>query len=51
MALYRREIDIADDGTHADIHAWMLDKMQRFRATFGRWVKQLDIDGEDDQTA
>lgn len=50
IALYRHDVDVADDKIYADIHAWMLDKMQRFRTAFGRRVKQLDIDGEDDQS-
>jgi len=49
IALYRRDVDVTDDSAYADIHAWMLDKMQRFRTAFSPRIKLLDLDGEDDR--
>ncbi|NTE33439.1 DUF4268 domain-containing protein [Agrobacterium tumefaciens] len=49
IVLYRYDVDVSDKNTYADIHSWMLDKMQRFRKAFAHRVKQLDLDGEDEQ--
>ncbi|MER8760683.1 MULTISPECIES: DUF4268 domain-containing protein [unclassified Mesorhizobium] len=57
IALYRNDVDPSETGSYSDLHAWMLDKMQRFRLVFAPRVKLLDLgadgsgNGEPDEAA
>lgn len=48
IALYQYGIDVTDEAKFGEIHAWMLDKMRRFRAAFGLRIRQLDLQGDED---
>lgn len=43
IALYRADIDPADQSKFPEIHTWMLSQMQRFRTAFASRVKALDL--------
>ncbi|CAN7183672.1 DUF4268 domain-containing protein [Rhizobium sp. LjRoot254] len=43
IALYRIDTDPADEGGFDVVHAWMLDKMQKFRAAFALRIKNLNL--------
>ncbi|ESX96701.1 DUF4268 domain-containing protein [Mesorhizobium sp. LNJC403B00] len=46
IALYKDGVDPANSGSYDALHAWMLDKMQRFRLAFTPRVKLLDLGGD-----
>jgi hypothetical protein len=41
VTIYRRGSDLADQDLWDEFHAWMLDKLERFRSVFADRVKQL----------
>ena len=43
IVLYRHKTDPANKDGYSELHAWMLDKMQRFRKAFAARVKVLDL--------
>jgi hypothetical protein len=43
VALYLTGIDPADEGKRQEYHAWMLDKMERFKRVFGDRIRRLDM--------
>lgn len=43
IALYMNDVDPSVASGYSDLHAWMLDKMQRFRQAFAPRVKLLDL--------
>jgi hypothetical protein len=54
IVLYRYDVDPSDEKQYADLHRWMLDKMERFKRVFGPRVKALPAasvsgGGEDDE--
>ncbi|WP_331041806.1 DUF4268 domain-containing protein [Sphingomonas sp.] len=49
IALFLDDVDPASPDQYAALHAWMLDKMQRFRRVFGARVKALTFDADDDR--
>ncbi len=44
IALYHHNVDPTDASQYPAVHAWMLDKMQRFRKTFAPRIKALNVD-------
>jgi hypothetical protein len=44
IAVYRHNVDPADAATLGDLHAWTLDRMERFRRVFAERVKRLPLD-------
>jgi hypothetical protein len=57
IALYRNDVDPSETDGYSELHAWMLDKMQRFRLAFAQRVKLLHLaadgsgNGEPDEDA
>jgi hypothetical protein len=43
IAIRRDNIDPGDEAQYRDLHAWMLDKMERFRRVFAPRVKALPL--------
>jgi hypothetical protein len=41
ISLFRQDVDPADEEQYADLHVWMLSKMEKFRAVFAERVKAL----------
>lgn len=41
IAVYRHGVDPADETTRADLHAWMLERMVKFRTVFSDRVKNI----------
>lgn len=47
IALFLTDVDPADPDQYPTLHAWMLDKMERFRTIFAPCVRQLNLDAID----
>lgn len=51
VVLHRHGVDPADPAQYQELHAWMLERLQRFRDVFGPRVKLLeanhDVDSDD----
>jgi hypothetical protein len=49
IALFRQGVDPADPAQRQDLHAWMLDRMERFRRVFAKRIRALapDVATED----
>jgi hypothetical protein len=47
IAVFRQDVDPSDPATFEDLHAWMLDRMQRFRRVFAARVKTLALEATD----
>lgn len=47
IACFRQGVDPSDVSSYADLHSWMLDRMERFRRVFAARVKALDFGGGD----
>jgi hypothetical protein len=43
IVLYRHGVDPSDEKQYSALHAWMLDKIERFRRTFATRVKALPL--------
>jgi len=47
VAIYRHNVDPSISSEYYELHAWMLDKMQRFRSTFGPRIRELSLGGDE----
>jgi hypothetical protein len=47
IVLYKYDADPSDGASYPVLHAWMLGKMQAFRAAFANRVQQIDFGAED----
>ncbi len=43
IAIYRNDVDPADSSQYGSLHAWTLDKMERFRKVFTARVRALSL--------
>jgi hypothetical protein len=48
IAIFRHGVDPSDEKQRAELHAWMLAKMNRFREVFAGRVKALPLDADED---
>ena len=44
IAVFRYDVDPSDPASYENLHAWMLDRMKRFRKVFAMRVKALTLD-------
>ena len=47
IALFKSQTDPSDESARPEQHAWMLSKMERFRAVFSNRIKAIKLDAED----
>ena len=48
IVVFRQGVDPSDPAAYEELHAWMLDRMQRFRRVFGPRVRALNLDLAED---
>jgi hypothetical protein len=45
VAVYKEEVDPSDAGQYPELHAWMLDQLDRFKKAFANRVKSINLSG------
>ena len=51
VIVYRNGVDPSDEAQFAELHAWLLDHVQRFRKVFGPRVRTLDLEPSDTENS